>query len=388
MDALKQVSKKTWTRVGVVALILILIFGGAYFWNHRKISVFSHNASNVQFTGYNGSGNVTFNSGNIIMKVMVKRAKLGDYWANKLTARPDDIANWQDDETGLSSGDSEKLAKISQWYKETSVTASKSGDLSNGDTVTLKVDTSNDKSNPIKPESKTFKVKGLEKIKTIATSSVFKELKVSFTGFNGRGQTVIKSQSADWKDATDLTASNNGHLSNGDKVKIQAPVDFFNNDGKTYTGKHYFTVKVHGLKPLTKFKNVKAVQKLSDALIDKEYSADDDFGSYANSFKAMYLIPYTDNDDNGFEEDVTINSDADLSGTQLLEVDTLYTVIDKDDDDAKPETYKVRLTELKYDSKGNINISKLSTDDDSSIEAVGSVKTAEHNFKTDGIQIK
>ncbi|WP_125573493.1 hypothetical protein [Levilactobacillus huananensis] len=387
MDALKNISKKNWTRIGIVAILLIIIFGGVHLWNNRKISVLSHNASNVHFTGYNGSGEVAFNSGNVMMKTMVKRVKLGDYWTNKLLARPDDIEDWQNDGDASSSEDGEKLSKISQWYKETSVTVSKSGNLSNGDTVTLKVDTGNDKSNPIKPESKTFKVKGLEKIKTIATSSLFKELKVSFTGFNGRGQTVVKSQNSDWKSANDLTVENNGHLSNGDKVKIKAPDGFFDDDDKNFTGNDYFTVKVHGLKPLTKFKNIREVQKLTDALIDKEYSSDD-FSDYVNTFQSMYLVPYTDDDADALSEDVTVNRIGDYSGTQLLEVDVLYSVLDKDDEDAKPDTYKVSLTELKYDSKGNINISKLNTDDNSSIQIVDNAKTAEHNFKTNGIQIK
>lgn len=397
MDSLKKISKKTWTIIAAVAVVIVLLIGGVYYMNHRKISVVKNDEINMRFKGYDGSGVAVYNGTKMyknMIDVMSKRVDLSDYWVNKLKDDPSSMTSSED----VSSEDRDKLTEMSQWMEETNVTLSKQTDLSNGDKVKLKVDTGNDKSNPIKEQTKEYKVKGLDKVKSVSTKSVLSDLDVSFAGFNGNGQVLLTSKDKKL-DAKEFTVKKNGKLSNGDKIKVKAPSELFKKDGINYKGAKSVTVEVKGLKELDKISNVDAVKKVSDSLINDEYESND-FTKYENNFVSMYAVPRVSSSDDEEYDYYDEESDVPESTVQVNEyqgkaentvwINVLYEVkmSDDDEEDYDSEYYNVVLRNLHY-KDGKVDIEKLNTDEDSNIDSLsGSIDTEEHNLAADGVKLK
>lgn len=241
----------------------------------------------------------------------------------------------------------------------------------------------------------TFTVKGLKKIKTASTQTVLKGLKVSFAGFNGKGQAVLTSKGK-LLDDQPFTVKKNGQLSNGDQVKIKAPARLFRDDALNYKGAKSLTVKVHGLKDVKKISNLDEVTKVTDALINDRNDSND-IVKYDNNFVSMYAIPRlanaADEEDNDYDEDVDNEVRVnEFHGTlkNNLRIIVLYkTIADYEDGAQDTDYYRVTLTGLHYSDDDQVDIDKLNTEDNSEIESVsGSLTTEEHNLAADGVKIK
>lgn len=426
MDSLKKVSKKTWI---IIAAVIIVLGGIWYFVSHKKVSVLNKEDIHVTFSGYDSRGTYDIEGGDKVEKKIVQtlidKTKLSDYWKSKVKNNVEDLDDLEDfkDPEGLDGmeavfgqklkpSERKNLLRMGQWATEIDDEVddnSKTSGLSNGDKVTLAVtvepngdkdssDSAEDhelKSNPIKPQKLTFTVKGLKKIKTASTQTVLKGLKVSFAGFNGKGQAVLTSKGK-LLDDQPFTVKKNGQLSNGDQVKIKAPARLFRDDALNYKGAKSLTVKVHGLKDVKKISNLDEVTKVTDALINDRNDSND-IVKYDNNFVSMYAIPRlanaADEEDNDYDEDVDNEVRVnEFHGTlkNNLRIIVLYkTIADYEDGAQDTDYYRVTLTGLHYSDDDQVDIDKLNTEDNSEIESVsGSLTTEEHNLAADGVKIK
>lgn len=397
VEKLKQISKKTW----VVLLAIIVICGGSwYFWSHRKVSVLDKQDLNMHFEGYNGSGTAMYNSDKISKKigtVLAKRAKLGDYWTDKVVNDTDSLEDIDDgDLASVSSDDRDKIVKVSHWFEELNYEVSKEDELSNGDKIQVKIDPGNDKTNPIKAQKITYKVKGLKKVKSASTTSILGKIKVSFMGYNGHGRVVLTTKDKKLLDKQ-LSIKNNGKLTNGDQIKVVAPKGFFQKEGIKYTGKKYLSETVSGLSDLSKVSNVAEVQKVTDSLIEDEIGEHSEEDTVETKLLGIYALPKKadgDYDDtyeaSSTEPEVTVKSKKKSSKNQIAMV-ALYkvtTTYSYEKDDPFVDYRIVTLNKLEYENS-KVSINQLNTDDDAEVGTMAnSPKTEQHNLSTDGVKVK
>ncbi|KRK09795.1 hypothetical protein FD11_GL000498 [Ligilactobacillus pobuzihii E100301 = KCTC 13174] len=209
-------------------MIIIVLFG--FILHDRKTSLLKKADVKVEFGGYNDSGYMSYDRDKLAkaeMKIFTDKAKMSDYWTKELLKDPDELAEPEnfDDSESMSSKDKDKMAKIYQWQKGTKINESSNGNLKNGQKVIIAIKTSDDKTNPLKSESKTYKVKGLKKVKNLNVSSFTKKLRLKVRGTNTHGYfDTVKANSSTPKVVSKhvedtFKANHNGGLKNGDKVK-------------------------------------------------------------------------------------------------------------------------------------------------------------------------
>ena len=403
-DRLKKVSRKTWTIAGIIVLIAGVL---AIYLTTRKVNVLTSSNANVTFNGYNKSGVANYNDQSIeeaIIKADAKKVNLGDYWTNRIVCGQitwNDILNSRENVDNIDSDDLDKLSKIGTWLRETNVSVTPSEGLSNGDQVKLSVSTGHDNSNPVKSASKKYRVHGLKSIKNESTESILQSFKISFVGFNSKGQTIISSNGK-YGDISNLHDAKNGSLSNGDKIKVKLPNAVFTKAGVAYHGSHTLTATVSGLKDLTKIDNVDAVKSVTDSIESDRYKSDDSI-QYTSTFINMYATPqdssddsfgslYSSNSNQSTSSYVSVNDDsASKTEGNKVTITALYKVEDtlsgtSDSDDSK--YVEATISGLKL-SNNHLNIEKVSTKDNSSVSEISnSLTTEQHNLSATGVKIK
>ncbi|RHW45442.1 hypothetical protein DS832_07640 [Bombilactobacillus bombi] len=387
------------TLIGVALVVLVLV-AGTYFYLNRKTSILTGDAANVKFSGYDGSGSAIYDTttANLnIFHTLAKKVGLDESVANKLLESIDTSSGNSNDlysSDAYTSDQRDKIIKMVQWAKETKVDIEPTSHLSNGDKVKVTVDTSNNKNNPIKAETKTFKVKGLKSVKTKSTNSLLSSIKADFVGFDGYGAVVLSSNKI--KSNTTFTVKRNGSLSNGQTVTVKAPESLFQEDGVKYVGKRTVKFKVRGLSEFTKISNVDEVKKVTDSVVKDSY--DDDH--YTVTFINLYAFPNSTKtkDDSSYDSSnsAEITSQVEVNDhtakkilNKRVKVIALYQCqyVDQEEDN-KPEYVEVTISNLK-DQNNVLNIDKINTDDDASHTSVNkSLTTIQHNLAADGIKLK
>lgn len=394
LERVKSISKTIWISI---AIAIILIIGIIYYVNNKKTNILTDDNINIQFNGWNGEGTATYDSETVsrqMIKIMAQKAKLGDYLTSEVTSG--DISTNSEQFASLSDEDKDKLTKVNRWISETTIKINKESDLKNGDKVTISLTTNDDKTNPIKADSKSYTVKGLKKVKSVSTKSILSQLKASFVGFNGTGQIILSSKSKQLNNES-FTVKKNGSLSNGDTVKVVASNSLFQKNGTKYTGSRSVTFKVAGLTDITKMTNIDAVQKLTDSLVNDQYTSND-YETYTNTFVNLYAIPSlssddTDVDSSSYNGTSSISKSVEVNDktakrifNQKLSIVALYKVQDSSDDD--PEYVTVTINNLKYKDT-TIDVDNINTDDNSSVSTISnSLYTEQHNLKADGVLLK
>lgn len=270
----KLKSKKLWA-VMVVIVIIVGIIGITL--HNKKESLLNKTDINMKFSGYQGSGQYDFDLDKLYkteMEIFTKKAKLSDYWTNKILESPRSTVDLDDlysDGGNITAKDEDKLTKIAQWQKETNINWSSPNKLKNGQKVIISVKVSDDKTNPLKEESKSFKVKGLKQVKNIAIKNYVDKLQLKVKGTNTRGE--FSNVKVNGK-APAILVNNIGDqfdtdkaLSNGDQIKATEKeiADGLNKKSHKY---HFIgrpnktvTLTVKGLK-----NNVKYVSNLNEFL--------------------------------------------------------------------------------------------------------------------------
>ncbi|RSI75360.1 hypothetical protein [Streptococcus oralis] len=219
----------------------------------------------VEFSGYEESGTVTYNSQDIAEKVAeIAYQKVGfnkDQAAG--LAKKDPIIYAEVSRDGkLASKLIQAEAMISSVHYE----FDKTNGLKNGDEVTFTVTTSS-KNSPFKAEKKTFKVENLKEYEKVSASDLLTETPVTFTGLNGSGTITITKNSKDEAYFDFENGRRPRNLKNGDKVTLKVKdvsIDSLKAEGKVVDSKTV-EVTVEGLKDTKDVKNLIDVLKKNDA---------------------------------------------------------------------------------------------------------------------------
>ena len=210
----------------------------------------------VEFSGYEESGTVTYNSQDIAEKV-------AEIAYQKVGFKKDPIIYAEVSRDGkLASKLIQAEAMISSVHYE----FDKTNGLKNGDEVTFTVTTSS-KHSPFKVEKKTFKVENLKEYEKVSASDLLTETPVTFTGLNGSGTITITKNSKDEAYFDFENGKRPRNLKNGDKVTLKVKdvnIDSLKAAGKVVDSKTV-EVTVEGLKDAEDVKNLTDVLKKNDA---------------------------------------------------------------------------------------------------------------------------
>ena len=284
----------------ILAVALVAYFGYSYYHSLPKSII---NEVKVDFTGYDESGNLIYNSDEIaslVEEAVYKKAGLDKDQAKALT-KDDPVAYSmlaQDRKLSL------KLMKAESMLKTIHYEFNKTNNLKNGEEVTFTITTSS-KNSPIKAEKKAFKVQNLKEYEKVSTENLLKEVTVTFSGFNGYG-TVTFGNSI--KNYFQLNSSNSySNLKNGDKITLtvnDSYIKTLKESGKIIDNKNV-DITVSGLKEIKDIKNFEDLIKKNDDYVKSEHK-NDSYDTYTIESQGSYMRINVNNYDKGSISLVTI----------------------------------------------------------------------------------
>ena len=284
----------------ILAVALVAYFGYSYYNSLPKSII---NEVKVDFTGYDESGNLIYNSDEIaslVEEAVYKKAGLDKDQAKALT-KDDPVAYSmlaQDRKLSL------KLMKAESMLKTIHYEFNKTNNLKNGEEVTFTFTTSS-KNSPIKAEKKAFKVQNLKEYEKVSAENLLKEVTVTFSGFNGYG-TVSFGNSI--KNYFQLNSSNSySNLKNGDKITLtvnDSYIKTLKESGKIIDNKNV-DITVSGLKEIKDIKNFEDLIKKNDDYVKSEHK-NDSYDTYTIESQGSYMRINVNNYDKGSISLVTI----------------------------------------------------------------------------------
>ena len=284
----------------ILAVALVAYFGYSYYNSLPKSII---NEVKVDFTGYDESGNLIYNSeeiASLVEEAVYKKVGLDKDQAKALT-KDDPVAYSmlaQDRKLSL------KLMKAESMLKTIHYEFNKTNNLKNGEEVTFTITTSS-KNSPIKAEKKAFKVQNLKEYEKVSAENLLKEVTVTFSGFNGYG-TVSFGNSI--KNYFQLNSSNSySNLKNGDKITLtvnDSYIKTLKESGKIIDNKNV-DITVSGLKEIKDIKNFEDLIKKNDDYVKSEHK-NDSYDTYTIESQGSYMRINVNNYDKGSISLVTI----------------------------------------------------------------------------------
>ena len=284
----------------ILAVALVAYFGYSYY-NSLPESII--NEVKVDFTGYDESGNLIYNSeeiASLVEEAVYKKVGLDKDQAKALT-KDDPVAYSmlaQDRKLSF------KLMKAESMLKTIHYEFNKTNNLKNGEEVTFTITTSS-KNSPIKAEKKAFKVQNLKEYEKVSAENLLKEVTVTFSGFNGYG-TVSFGNSI--KNYFQLNSSNSySNLKNGDKITLtvnDSYIKTLKESGKIVDNKNV-DITVSGLKEIKDIKNFEDLIKKNDDYVKSEHK-NDSYDTYTIESQGSYMRINVNNHENGSISLVTI----------------------------------------------------------------------------------
>lgn len=301
----------------ILAVALVAYFGYSYYHSLPKSII---NEVKVDFTGYDESGNLIYNSeeiASLVEEAVYKKVGLDKDQAKALT-KDDPVAYSmlaQDRKLSF------KLMKAESMLKTIHYEFNKTNNLKNGEEVTFTI-TTNSKNSPIKAEKKTFKVQNLKEYEKVSAKDLLKEVNVTFSGFNGYG-TVSFGNSI--KNYFQLNSNDSfSNLKNGDKITLtvnESYIKSLKEIGKIVDNKNVDII-VSGLKEVKDIKNFEDLIKRNDDYVKSEHKNDSN-STYTIESQGSYMKINVNNRENGSVSLVTI-----------------YKVTKTDSKDSKSAVYK------------------------------------------------
>ena len=278
--------------LAVVAVLIVALVGFKVYDSQPKSLL---DVVQVQFSGYEESGTLTYNSEEVAAKlreIAYKKAGFSSKQATSL-AQNDPVTFSEvtrDPKLATKYGKADALIRSVQFSFD------KTNDLKNGDEVTFSVVTTS-KSAPVKAEKKTFKVENLKEYEKVSASDLLTETPVTFAGLNGYGTISIAKNS---KNETYFDFENGErpkNLKNGDKVTLnvnEAYINSLKSAGKMVDSKTV-EVTVEGLKDLKDVKNFADLLKKNEDYSKSEHK-NDSYVTYTLEPQGSYLkvIPSED----------------------------------------------------------------------------------------------
>lgn len=321
----------------ILAVAFVAYFGYSYYNSLPKSII---NEVKVDFTGYDESGYLSYNSEDIaslVEEAVYNKVGLDKDQAKALT-KDDPVAYSmlaQDRKLSL------KLMKAESMLKTIHYEFNKTNNLKNGEEVTFTITTSS-KNSPIKAEKKAFKVQNLKEYEKVSVENLLKEVTVTFSGFNGYG-TVSFGNSI--KNYFQLNTSNSySNLKNGDKITLtvnDSYIKTLKESGKIIDNKNV-DITVSGLKEIKDIKNFEDLIKKNDDYVKSEHK-NDSYDTYTIESQGSYMRINVNNYDKG-----------------SISLVTIYKVIKTDSKDNKSVKYKYYGYSAYLLKDGNLDIDTAS----------------------------
>ncbi len=274
--------------IGVLAAVAVLIVALVGFKVYDSQPKSLLDVVQVQFSGYEESGTLTYNSDEVVAKlqeIAYKKAGFSSKQAAGLAQKDPVTFSEVTRDPKLAS----KYGKADALIRSVQFSFDKTSDLKNGDEVTFNVTTTS-KSAPVKAEKKTFKVENLKEYEKVAASDLLTETPVTFAGLNGYGTVSIAKNS---KNETYFDFENGErpkNLKNGDKVTLKvndAYINSLKSSGKMVDSKTV-EVTVEGLKDLKDVKNFADLLKKNEDYSKSEHK-NDSYTTYNLESQGSYL---------------------------------------------------------------------------------------------------
>ena len=321
----------------ILAVALVAYFGYNYYDSLPKSII---NEVKVDFTGYDESGQLIYNSDefkSLVEAAVYKKAGFNKEQAETLSQRDALSYSMIASDKKLSS----KYVKAESMLKTIHYEFNKTNNLKNGEEVTFTITTSS-KNSPIKAEKKTFKVQNLKEYEKVSAENLLKEVTVTFSGFNGYG-TVSFGNSI--KNYFQLNSSNSySNLKNGDKITLtvnDSYIKTLKENGKIVDNKNV-DITVSGLKEIKDIKNFEDLIKRNDDYVKSEHK-NDSYDTYTIESQGSYMRINVNNHENG-----------------SISLVTIYKVTKTDSKDNKSVNYKYYGYSAYLLKDGNLDIDTAS----------------------------
>lgn len=259
------------------------------------------NSIDLEFTGYNGDGTVSYENFNFYQEVY------------ELSLRQAGLS--KSDAEAVASGDAVVLARLNADEKQAakltqaqimansvSYELSESSGLSNGDTVVLTIKTSS-KESPVKDEVKEFTVEGLQDYEVVKIEDLLEQDNARVAGFEGYGQLKLGEKSS--SEIFDIEGEST-NLKNGDKVTVKVDENYLSTlkaEGKT-VDETSIEYEIKELSPLESITNLGALKSKVDTYA-KSRNENSSWYTY-NLERQKDYISYTYGYDEGTNGQVTL----------------------------------------------------------------------------------
>lgn len=263
LQTLLQTKRKEIIAVLAIVALAIVAFVGYNIYDSQPKSIIDE--VKVQFSGYEETGKLTYNSEEIASKIeelSYRKAGFNNNQAKALVQKDPVTFSEVTRDPKLAS----KYSMADALIRSVQFSFDKTSDLKNGDEITFSVVTTS-KSAPVKAEKKTFKVGNLKEYEKVSASDLLTETPVTFTGLNGSGTITITKNSKDESYFDFENGRRPRNLKNGDKVTLKVKdvsIDSLKAEGKMVDSKTV-EVTVKGLKDAKDVKNLIDVLKKNDA---------------------------------------------------------------------------------------------------------------------------
>lgn len=271
--------------LAAVAVLIVALVGFKVYDSQPKSLL---NVVQVQFSGYEESGTLTYNSEEVLAKLREIAYKKAGFSSKQATglAQNDPVTF---SEVTRDPKYATKYAMADALIRSVQFSFDKTSGLKNGDEVTFSVVT-NSKRAPVKAEKKTFKVENLKEYEKVSASDLLTETPVIFTGLNGSGTITITKNSKDEAYFDFENGERPRSLKNGDKVTLKvkdASIDSLKAEGKVIDSKTV-EVTVEGLKDAKDVKNLTDVLKKNDAY-SKDANKNSTYETYTIEPQGSYV---------------------------------------------------------------------------------------------------
>lgn len=277
--------KKVIALATIIVLAIVSLFIFNYLDSQPKSIV---NEVKVEFSGYDESGKLSYNSDDIaelVAELAYRKAGFNKSDAKAL-AQHDPVVY---STVSLDKKSSFKLVTAENLIKSVRFEFDVLSGLKNGQEVTFLVTTTS-KHAPVKAEKKKFKVQNLKEYEKVSAEDLLKETNVSFIGFNGYGTISIDDKK---KNQNYFQVSNSEklfNLKNGDKVMLYVTDNYANSlksSGKKIDN-NSVEITVSGLKEIKDIKNFADLSKKNDDYVKSEFK-NDDYSSYTIEPQGNYM---------------------------------------------------------------------------------------------------
>lgn len=305
LQTLLQTKRKEIIAVLAIVAFAIVAFVGYNIYDSQPKSIIGE--VKVQFSGYEETGKLTYNSEEIASKIEELSYRKAGFNNNqaKALAQKDPVAY---SEVSRNPKLAAMLQKAEAMITSVQFNFNRTSELKNGDEVTFTI-TTNSQSAAVKAEKKTFNVADLKEYEKVSTADLLKETPVTFTGFNGYGiASITENPNKDgYFNFEDNKRPTN--LKNGDTVTLTVSVTYINelkSKGKVVDN-NKVEVTVEGLKDLKDVKNFADLLKKNDDYSKSEHQ-NSSFSTYTLESQGSYLkvIPEENKKSNGKVSLITV----------------------------------------------------------------------------------